>query len=145
MPRKGWSVYLAPCKYIYSSSPQPSLFCGYCLVDRLYFCQVLSLSSPRRDDWTNEWPIVSVTTRGRSASSYLKQQLVIEHRWWAGQTVITKSYFFLFQGTSHALVTVAVQEVHIPGLHTMRYLRTAWYMYLLQVKIKIIFKWNFLT
>lgn len=107
---------------MYSSSPQPSLFCCYYVVDRLYFCQVLSLSSLRRDDWTNTWPIVPVTARERRANSYLKQQLVIEPRWWAGQTVITKSYFFLFQGTSHALVTVAVQEVHIPGLHTMRYL-----------------------
>ena len=33
-----------------------------------------------------------------------------------------KVLLFLFQETSRALVTVAVQEVHIPGLHTMRYL-----------------------
>lgn len=37
LPHKGKVVYLAPNKYIYSSSPQPSLFCGYYVVDSAVF------------------------------------------------------------------------------------------------------------
>lgn len=79
---------------------------------------------------------MSVTARGRSASSYLKQQLIIKPRWWTGQTGIKVFIFILFQATSHALVTVAVQEDHTPGLHTMRYLLHGTCIDLLQVKMK---------
>ena len=123
-------VYLAPYKVHFCIPHHHSHLssCGYYVVDRLYFSQVLSLSSLRTEGWTNEWPIMSVTARGRSASSYLKQQLIIKPRWWTGQTGIKVFIFIFISGDKPCLGHRSSPGGPYTWL-TYNEVPTAWYMY----------------